>query len=326
MPAPPLPLSLILAVLGPAEGEVVEAPEPAPKTKPVEEGEAPARPCPAPIGLRIKASGELGALGVLYHTLQFDSAGTNFDLRRDGRQDTMFLFGRLQAELEVDDHHEIVLLFQPLRLRSETVLQDELIADEQSFAAGTGLDIFYGFDFYRLSYLYDIFTDPGDELGFGLSLQFRNFRASYTAADGGARVVNTNFGPVPALKIRGRHELDEANFWYGAEIDGFYANIPYVNGGEDPIEGAIIDASVRAGVTLAGVAKPYLNLRYIGGGSSGTDTDKQGPGDGFTRNWLHTMAVSLGVEIVVPVIEGDREARDREIERRRARRKARRGR
>jgi hypothetical protein len=278
----------------------------------------------APIAVRLKLNGELGALGVVHHTLQFGSNGTRFDLRRDGRQDTMFLFGRLTAELEVDDHHQIILLYQPLRLETQTVLERDLVADDVTFPAGTGVDLFYGFDFYRISYAYDFLTDLGDEVAIGFSMQFRNFRSSYVSADGEQSVVNTNFGPVPAIKFRGRHQLKRANFWYGTEIDGFYANLPFINGGEDPVEGLIVDASLRAGVTVANIVKPFLNVRYLGGGAKGTDSDKVGGGDGFTRNWLHTLAVSLGAEVAIPLNGRDRAARDRVIEARRARRKARR--
>ncbi len=278
----------------------------------------------APIAVRWKLAGELGTLGVLYHTLRFDKDGTNFDLRRDGRQDTMFLFGRLSTELEVDDHHQIILLYQPLRLETSTVLTEPLVADDVTFPARTGVELFYGFDFYRVSYAYDFFTDPDDEVSVGFSMQFRNFRSSYVATDGPQAVTNTNFGPVPALKFRGRHALDDLNFWYGAEVDGFYANIPFVNGGDDPIEGLILDASLRAGFTVAKIVKPYLNVRYLGGGARGTSDDKVGFGDGFTSNWLHTMAVSLGAEVAVPVVVGDRARRDAELEAKKARRKAKR--
>lgn len=278
----------------------------------------------APIAVRWKVLGELGAIGVLYHTLRFDEDGTNFDLRRDGRQDTMFLFGRLSTELEVDDHHQIILLFQPLRLETTTVLTDPLVADDTTFPAQTGLEIFYGFDFYRVSYAYDFLTDPGDEVSLGFSMQFRNFRSSYVATDGPEAVANTNFGPVPAIKLRGRHDLEGANFWYGGEVDGFYANLPFVNGGDDPVEGLIVDASLRAGFTVAKIVRPFVNVRYLGGGARGTSSDKVGFGDGFSSNWLHTMAVSLGAEVTVPVVEGDRSRRDAEIEARKARRRARR--
>ena len=278
----------------------------------------------APISVRLKTLGELGSVNVVAHSLQLGKSGTTFDLRRDGRQDTMFLFRRLSAELEVDDHHQIILLYQPIRFDTETVLMSDLVADDVTFPAMSGLSIFYGFDIYRLSYAYDFFTDPEQELAVGFSMQVRNFRQSYVSTDGERSVTNTNIGAVPIVKVRGRHQLRRANFWYGGEIDGFYANIPYVNGGDDPVEGLIVDASLRAGVTVAKVVRPFANLRYLGGGGKGTSSDKVGFGDGYSNNWLHTLAFSLGAEVVIPAVVGDRAARDREIAARKARRKARR--
>ncbi|MBK8263487.1 MAG: hypothetical protein IPK80_19360 [Nannocystis sp.] len=277
----------------------------------------------APISIRLKTLGELGSLNVLAHSLQFGKSGTEFDLRRDGRQDTMFLFRRLSAELEVDDHHQIILLYQPIRFDTTTVLMQDLVADDVTFPAMSGLSILYGFDIYRLSYAYDFFTDPEQELAVGFSMQVRNFRHSYVSSDGERSVANTNIGAVPIIKLRGRHQLRRANFWYGGEIDGFYANIPYVNGGDDPVEGLIVDASLRAGVTVAKVVRPFANLRYIGGGGKGTSSDKVGFGDGYSSNWLHTIAFSLGAEVIIPAVVGDRRARDREIAARKAKRKAR---
>ena len=134
----------------------------------------------------------------------------------------------------------------------------------------------------------------------------------------------TNFGPVPTIKFRARHGLNRVNFWYGTEIDGFYANLPFINGGNDPVEGLIIDASVRAGFTVADRVKPYANLRYIGGGATGGDSDSEGPGDGYNRNWLHTMVFSVGAEVTLGVVGRDRFARDRAVAARKAQRRSRR--
>jgi hypothetical protein len=80
----------------------------------------------------------------------------------------------------------------------------------------------------------------------------------------------------------------------GAEVDGFYAPIRFINGGTSDVEGAILDASVRGGVHLTPGVDTFLNLRYLGGGSSGTSTSSREPGDGFTDNWLHFVSLTLG--------------------------------
>ena len=40
----------------------------------------------------------------------------------------------------------------------------------------------------------------------------------------------------------------------------------------------------------------FFNLRYLGGGAVGTESNPNPPSDGYTKNWLHFITVSLGVE------------------------------
>jgi hypothetical protein len=61
--------------------------------------------------------------------------------------------------------------------------------------------------------------------------------------------------------------------------------------------GAILDASLRGGFTPREGLDVFLNVRYLGGGAVGTEEDFPGPGDGYVRNWLHTVSVSLGVTV-----------------------------
>ncbi len=41
----------------------------------------------------------------------------------------------------------------------------------------------------------------------------------------------------------------------------------------------------------------FLNIRYIAGGAQGTSSDPMPYSDGFTKNWLQLLSVSLGVSL-----------------------------
>jgi hypothetical protein len=86
----------------------------------------------------------------------------------------------------------------------------------------------------------------------------------------------------------------------GGEVDGFYAPIRYINGANSDVEGAIVDASLRFGLTWRRGVDTFLNVRYLAGGARGTgSSDKaEAYADGFTRNWLHFMTLSLGVSLL----------------------------
>ncbi|MBN2620039.1 hypothetical protein JXB22_03030 [candidate division WOR-3 bacterium] len=118
----------------------------------------------------------------------------------------------------------------------------------------------------------------------------------FRSFDGSLFRVNQNVGPVPIFRLRTRFPLGE-QVWWGSEIDGFYASGRYITGSDNDFEGAILDASLRLGFRMSKAVDTFMNVRYIGGGARGTDEDDPGPGDGYTNNWLHTVAISLGMYV-----------------------------
>ena len=242
---------------------------------------------------QFKGSVEMGFIGVLKHTIQFSKSGTEFDYRKEGGQDVLFFFARLSAEFEFARHHSLIFLYQPLNIETEAVLGRDVAIDELTFPEGTPINLRYGFDFYRFSYLYDFFKDPDLEVAIGLSLQIRNARISFTSADGQLRRARDDIGPVPVIKLRLRYTF-KPGVWLGFEGDGFWASGKIITGSTNDFEGAILDASLRVGFNLTSFLETFVNVRYIGGGARGTDKDSRGPGDGYTNNWIHTMSLTLG--------------------------------
>lgn len=248
-------------------------------------------PTGAPYAFSLHA--ELGFLAPLSHTIQFGKQGTKLDYIAEGGQDNLFPFARLSAETRLWDHHNLVFLYQPLQLVASERLRRTLVVDDVTFAEGTPVDFIYGFDFWRLSYLYDFFADPDTELAVGASLQIRNATIGFESRDGLLSRYTRDIGPVPIIKVRGRTDINQ-HFWVGGEFDGFWAPIRYLNGGTSDVEGAIADLSLRGGVHLTPGVDAFLGLRYLGGGASGTSASDPNPGDDYVDNWLHFASVTLG--------------------------------
>jgi hypothetical protein len=245
-----------------------------------------------PYALRLH--GELGFVGFASHFLQFGNEGTYLDLKRDAGQDVLFPFARVEGDL-VLGRHTVTLLYQPLDVRTRIAVVDEVRAFDTTFAAGTPMDFRYGFSFWRGSWTYDV--APGDlELRFGLSLQIRNAELEWGSVDGTQLESVRNIGPVPILKGAVRGDVSE-HVWMAFEIDGFYAPIKYINGSDNDVVGAIADASLRVGLNGPEGIHPFLNVRWIGGGAEGTSRPDDPGQDGFTRNWLHTLALSVGTRL-----------------------------
>jgi hypothetical protein len=249
----------------------------------------------------VRLAPEMGFIGVLEHTIQFgkDARGTKFDYVAEGGQNILFPFRRMSAELHLMPRHTIVLLYQPIDIRTEAYLENTLIVDSTVFPAGTAMDFRYGFDFYRASYQYDFWPEPDRELAVGLSLQIRDATISFVPKNGENARVYQNVGPVPIVRFRGRLPVTGSS-WVGTEIDGFYAQGKGVTGStnvESSFRGAILDASLRYGLSLNESVDGFINVRYIGGGASGQQEDPENRGDGYTDNWLGTVALSVGMYI-----------------------------
>lgn len=243
----------------------------------------------------IRLHGEVGFLAPFSHKIQFGGDGTYFDYVKDGGQNLLFPVVRLSADADIG-RSTFVFLYQPLQLNSEVVLQDAIRQDGVDFPANTPLSLQYGFSFWRGSWMYDTLKAPRTELAVGLGVQIRDANIIFSSSDGELRATNRDVGPVPLLKVRARAPLGD-HLWVGAEVDGIYAPIKYLNGADVDVVGALVDAAVRGGVALNHGTDVFLNVRYLAGGAEGTDKAPDGLGDGFTKNWLHFGTVSIGATV-----------------------------
>jgi hypothetical protein len=241
---------------------------------------------------------ELGFLSVLSHRVQFGDEGTDFDYVESGGQDNLFFVSRFSVDLAIVQRHTVVLLYQPLDLRTAAQVTEDLVVDDTVFERGTGVAFTYGFPFYRVSYLYDLFSDENRELAFGASVQLRNATIEFASTDGEQFKSYRGVGVVPLLKARGSYTWDSGVF-FGFEIDGIYAPIRGANASDNDVKGALLDASLRAGLEWFEPSRLFFNLRYIGGGASG-QSDPEPFSDGRTENWLHLLTVSLGADVTGP--------------------------
>ena len=242
---------------------------------------------------QFNAIAELGFLNVFDHKVQFSNSGTYFDYDRDGGQDVLFPVSRLSLELK-SDRNTFYLLYQPLRLESQVLLKNDLLVDNALFIAGSSVKLLYNFPFYRFSYTRELFPNrPKFNFALGASVQIRNATISFESADGSIFRTNRDVGIVPALKLKTNYHFNK-RLYAEIEADGIYAPVSYLNGSNNEVVGAILDASLRGGVSIVDHVDCFLNFRYLGGGAVGTSDNIDGPGDGYVRNWLHFGTVTVG--------------------------------
>jgi hypothetical protein len=244
--------------------------------------------------IKFRAVAEAGFISVLSHHIQLGENGTYFNYVKDGGQDVLFPSTRFSLEMDLNKRNTFIILYQPLRIETQALLREDLVANGITFPASTGINCLYNFPFYRFSYLRELTRKSGTfDFAIGGSLQIRNATISFESTDGELYTDNRGIGPVPALKIRSRLQLNKC-FYSEIEADGIYAPISYLNGSDNEIVGAILDASLRFGAEVNVLTNMFLNIRYLGGGATGTDTGDVWPGDGYVKNWLNFLNISAG--------------------------------
>ena len=243
---------------------------------------------------KFRAVSEIGFASVLAHHIQLGQNGTYFDYVKDGGQDVLFPITRFSIEMDVNKRNTFILLYQPLLIETQAFLRTDAVFNDITFSALTGIKCLYNFPFYRFSYLRELMPNNHKyKFAIGGSLQIRNATISFESTDGSRFTNNSGIGPVPALKIRSKAQLNNC-FYAEIEADGIYAPVSYLNGSDNEIVGAILDASMRMGAQIDTSGRIFLNLRYLGGGAIGTDTGDVWPGDGYVKNWLNFLTLSTG--------------------------------
>jgi len=243
---------------------------------------------------KFRAIAEIGFASVLSHHIQLGQNGTYFNYVKDGGQDVLFPVTRFSIEMDVNKRNTFILLYQPLRIESQAFLRTDAVFNDIIFPASTGINCLYNFPFYRFSYLRELLPNNQKyKFAIGGTLQIRNATISFESTDGSRFTTNGGVGLVPAIKIRGKAQLNKC-FYTEIEADGIYAPVSYLNGSDNEIVGAILDASIRIGAKINESSVQFLNLRYLGGGATGTDTGDVWPGDGYVKNWLNFLTVSTG--------------------------------
>ncbi len=240
-----------------------------------------------------RAVAEVGFVSVLSHKIQLGNSGTYFDYVKNGGQDVLFPTLRFSLEMDINKKNTFIILYQPLRIETQAVLQNNTTFNGLMFPENKGIKALYNFPFYRFSYLRELAANNEKfKMAIGLTVQIRNATISFESTDGTLFTDNRDIGIVPALKLRTKYNFTP-QFYSEIEADGIYAPVSYLNGSDNEIVGAILDASWRFGAEVNPFTNMFLNFRYLGGGAVGSG-DPDFPGDGYVKNWLHFFNVSAG--------------------------------
>lgn len=226
---------------------------------------------------------EQGTIGLVYHTYQNGTAGTNFDFIKQGGQTNLYPFSRYTVGATIQENHRLWFTYQPLELKTSVEFVTNVTIGSQLFEAGNPVDLTYSFPFYRMTYTYDLLSKYDNAyLGVGLALQIRNASIQFKEVNGEDLYVSQNVGLVPALAI-----YSEYVFPFGltlsADIAGSYADSAIINGADFEFAGSILDASLRMSYLVSENYSLFANARFFGGTAEGIS---ENIGDNWTENVL----------------------------------------
>lgn len=221
---------------------------------------ADAAPATAPPPLRLVLDGEIGPAYVVLNDGRYGAGGTRFGAGELGQQRNLVLGGRMSLEIGIGRRHTVILLYAPFDLVTRVTLPKDLVFRGHTLRAGTVVDAGYLFDGYRASYLYRAVDTGPFELGVGASLQVRNAAVSFATADGSYADVEPDIGLVFALKVRARYRAASGLFVI-LEADGISSF------GIASVSGALYDAALTFGGTVATGADVFVRVRLLGGGA-----------------------------------------------------------
>ncbi|MBN2443172.1 MAG: hypothetical protein JXJ04_17560 [Spirochaetales bacterium] len=251
--------------------------------------------------IKLRFGYEKGTLKFLHHTIQIGDGGTDFNYIEQGGQEILFPFERFTADLFLFKNNRLSFLYQPLTIETTTKFYDDVIIDDVTFAAGTIVNMKYGFPFYRVTYSYQFHPLSNLEIGTGLAFQLRNASITFASADGVNATSSQNVGPVPALHVNCLYSFLPGVYVY-FEATGLYASSAIINGADFEFEGSILDTSLRFGAMITKNMTTYLNVRFLGGSAKGTSeysNDRWSESrERYTSNYLAFSTISLGIELI----------------------------
>ena len=71
---------------------------------------------------------------------------------KDGGQDVLSPIFRFSVEMDVNKRNTFILLYQPLRIESQSFLRADAVFNDITFPALTGINCLYNFSFTGLIY------------------------------------------------------------------------------------------------------------------------------------------------------------------------------
>ena len=197
--------------------------------------------------------------------------GTTFDmLGLTGNGPDPYL--RVYATYHFNDRHALRLTFAPLTVEGTGRLNDDVMFEDEMFAADLPTKGTYKFNTYRMTYRWTFYDRERWRLGLGAAVLVRD--ADITLEQGDKRQSRDDLGLVPLLHLYGEYRFnDRASVIL--DMEGAWSTM-----------GRAIDAALKAQYNFDSGLYLETGYRTLEGGADNDDV--------YTFAWLHYALVAAG--------------------------------
>ena len=236
---------------------------------------------------------DYGLIGVFYHQVKWGKSDfTSFDYVKDGGQDLLFPTWRIELGV-TRTNHKLTLLYQPIFLETETVIETELMVDGDLFPKEY-TKFTYDFPFYRLSYWYLVSASDSLKLWAGGGIQIRNANIKFRNYTSNIAFRESSLGPVPLINLLIENHFSEKAKLVTA-LTGFWADVKYINGGSTDVKGWIYELEVQPWYSFEDNWQGFAGFRLLGGGAEGNSNKKRQGEYTYTKDVLGTLSFTVGL-------------------------------
>ncbi|MFW5658449.1 MAG: hypothetical protein ACOCZ8_00575 [Bacteroidota bacterium] len=184
---------------------------------------------------------------------------------------------RTRAGFRIAGRHNIFVLAAPLTARYTGSFSEDVRFKDNTYEAGTPVELDYTFNSYRLTYRYDVWGNQHWKVGVGLTGKIRDAALALRDENGGQWARTTDFGFVPLVNLHVGYSAIE-DWWLTLNGDGLVN--PF-----SPSVGRAFDYRLAVRWEFADNAQAFAGYRFIEGGA---DVDQV-----YNFAWINYGVVGL---------------------------------
>lgn len=199
---------------------------------------------------------ESGVLFTGFNNIRNGNNGTLFSLKNDFSTPASSFF-RLRVGFLLNDKHHFSILYAPLKILVNGIIERDILFDGKNFIANRPLEAVYKFNSYRFTYNRRIISNNKFKFGLGFSAKIRDAGTSLKNKE----LLSENFsiGFVPLINVLANWDISQK------------MGVEFLGEGIVASKGRAIDLSLSGKYNFTKNLQGNFGYRLLEGGADGTN-------------------------------------------------------